>query len=126
MVVREAPSVEVYPTGFGRLLAVAGCLVTPPVEVAVVGNPVDPHTQALLREVHRPFVPTRVVTGTDPDDAKEAALLSQVSASPLLSGHGLVSGRPAAYICRDFVCGIAVTEPEEVAGELRDAASIPS
>ena len=126
LVVREAPSMEAYPTGFGRLLAVAGRLVTPPVEVAVVGDPADPATQALLREAHRPFVPTRVVTGTDPNGAEPAASLGQVNASPLLSGRGLVSGRPAAYICRDFVCGIPVTEPGEVAVQLRDAASIPS
>jgi uncharacterized protein YyaL (SSP411 family) len=126
IVVREAPSMEAYPTGFGRLLAVGGCFIAPPVEIAVVGNPADARTQALLREVHRPFVPTRVVTGTDPDNAPEAASMGPVSTTPLLVGRGLVGDRPAAYICRDFVCGTPVTEPGEVAGKLRGALSILS
>ena len=124
LVARETQSLETFPTGFGRLLAVAGCLVHRPIEVAVVGERTDPSTRALLREAHRPFLPTRVVTGTQPDDlASDAAHLNE---TPLLAGRGLVDGRPAAYICRDFVCGTPSTEPGDVAADLQDASAIAS
>ena len=35
---------------------------------------------------------------------------------PLLLGRDEVDGRPAAYVCRDFVCERPVTDPDDLAG----------
>ncbi|HZC26596.1 MAG TPA: hypothetical protein VE287_06200, partial [Actinopolymorphaceae bacterium] len=34
---------------------------------------------------------------------------------PLLAHRGLVDGRPAAYVCRNFVCDRPVIDPAELA-----------
>jgi hypothetical protein len=39
--------------------------------------------------------------------------------SPLLEGRGLVDGRPAAYVCENYVCRIPVTDPDVLAAELQ-------
>ena len=124
MVAREATSMGSMPTGFGRLLSVARRLLSDPIEVAVVGRD-DPLRASLLREAHRPFLPTRVITGADPeategiDSADNARDIR--SEMPLLEGRGLVAGRSAAYVCRRFLCEAPTTEPEELADMLRGA-----
>jgi len=39
---------------------------------------------------------------------------------PLLAGRTPIEGRAAAYVCRDFVCDLPVTDPEELLRQLAD------
>ncbi len=123
MVSREAMSMESMPTGFGHLLSIAGRLLTDPIEVALLGRNDDPLRATLLREVHRPFLPARVVTGADPEDLLRTQGVDHgdwlPSHMPLLEGRGLVTGRSAAYVCRRFVCEAPVTDPERLADQLQ-------
>jgi uncharacterized protein len=43
------------------------------------------------------------------------------NAIPLLAGRPLVSGGPAAYVCRGFTCQAPVTSPAAVRETLRRA-----
>jgi len=88
----------------GWSLAVAEAIVAGPEQIAVVGPPSDSELDALLRAAWRRGSPGAVVVGGRPDDA----------AIPLLTGRSLVEGRPAAYVCRDFVCLRPVTDPAAV------------
>jgi hypothetical protein len=36
----------------------------------------------------------------------------------LLADRGAVEGRPTAYVCRDYVCQLPVTDPEALARQL--------
>jgi uncharacterized protein YyaL (SSP411 family) len=38
--------------------------------------------------------------------------------SPLLDRKGLVGGRPAAYVCRNYVCAQPATDPAALKGAL--------
>jgi hypothetical protein len=79
------------------------------VELAIVGSPEAPGTQALLAVAWRHYLPKTVLAGFDPaaPDAGEVTTLV-----PLLCGKALVGGRPAAYVCRDGTCREPVTTPE--------------
>jgi uncharacterized protein YyaL (SSP411 family) len=112
VVAREAPSMEASPLGFGRLLALAGRLGAPPVEIAIVGADRSDRTAALLREAHRPFLPGRVLTGTSPGEEPPFA-------TPLLSGRSPLAEAPTAFLCERFACRVPTGDPEELAEQLR-------
>jgi uncharacterized protein YyaL (SSP411 family) len=85
----------------GHAAAVGEALVAGPSEVAVVGDPSDEATRALLRAARRATAPG-AVTAFGWYDADHDV--------PLLHDRPLVSGRPAAYVCRGFTCAAPVTD----------------
>jgi uncharacterized protein YyaL (SSP411 family) len=93
------------PTGFGRLLGVLDAYLARSQEIAIVGEPDDPGTQALLAVVRETYLPHTVLAGKQPGGE---------SMLPLLQGRELVGGRPAAYVCENYACRLPVTEAEEL------------
>ena len=83
----------------GWSLAAAEAMLDGPVEVAVVGPRSE--RDGLHRAALRLASPGAVVV------AGEVGL-----PIPLFEGRTEVGGRPAAYVCRDFVCRLPVTDPE--------------
>jgi uncharacterized protein YyaL (SSP411 family) len=100
------------PTGFGHALGAADFALSKVREVAIVGDPDAPDTDALLAEVRRRYRPNQVVALAASADGEAAA------AVPLLAGRPPVDGRATAYVCEHFVCRRPVTEPEALARQL--------
>jgi uncharacterized protein YyaL (SSP411 family) len=86
------------PQAFGWALCALDFHLSPPRELAIVGDPESDVTQAALRG----FDPNAVVAFGPADDV------------PLLEGKALVDGRPAVYVCERFACRAPVTEPAEL------------
>jgi len=89
------------PRSAGWHLAVAEALASGPLQIAVSGTAGE--ERALLAEVARRNAPggSVVVVGV-PDSAE------------LLSGRPMIDGKPAAYVCRGFVCDRPVTDPDDL------------
>jgi uncharacterized protein YyaL (SSP411 family) len=103
------PLLERAPVAVGHLLCALDLHFSPPREVALVGPPGNPATEALRRAILAPFEPNTVfafASGAD-DPATERV--------PLLAGKGLVDGRPAVYVCERFACRAPVTKVGELA-----------
>jgi uncharacterized protein len=101
------PIAAKYPRAGGMGLAVAEALLAGPAEIAIVGPDDDPRTADLLRAALHVAPPGAVFalgSGSAPDG----------NAIPLLAGRPLVSGGPAAYVCRGFTCQAPVTTPAEL------------
>ena len=95
-------------------LAVAQALVSGPLEVAVVGPADDDRTARLHRAALAGTAPGLVVAvGTPGADGV-----------PLLRHRGLVQGRPAAYVCRGFVCDAPTTDPAALASSVGARADV--
>lgn len=89
------------PRFIGHGLAVAEAALDGPREVAVVGE--------VLGDLHR-----TALLGAAPG-AVVAAGAEGSDELPLLADRPLVDGRPAAYVCRSFVCAAPTTDPAELA-----------
>lgn len=92
------------PRFIGWGLAVAEALLDGPREVAVVGEASDPATTALRRAALLGTAPGAVVAVGVPESEE----------LPLLAGRPLVDGKPAAYVCRNFVCDVPTTDPDRL------------
>jgi hypothetical protein len=100
------------PLAFGRMLAALDLALNPGQEIAIIGDPDAAGTRALLAEVRRRHLPNSVLALRRPDDAAAAAFV------PLLAGRGQIDGRATAYVCRNFVCDLPVTEPAALKKQL--------
>jgi uncharacterized protein YyaL (SSP411 family) len=107
------PAMGEHPTAFGEILGALERMATPPVEIAVVGDPADPATGALIAEVRRRFLPGAVSVTAPPGTGADL--------TPLLADRPLVDGKPTAYVCRHFACQQPVTDPAGLSMQLDDA-----
>ncbi len=106
-----------FPTGAGHWLCALDFYLSTIKEIAVMGDPADQAARALLAEIHRHYLPNRVVVGSS---AEETDTSAGRPALPLLEGRSRIGGRPAAYVCRNYVCNLPVTEPEALAAQLAE------
>ena len=98
------PMMSQYPLGFGQWLQALSYTLAKPMEIAIAGDPDSADTQALLRIARDGYRPFQVIAMGAQD--------TQAAAIPLLQDRGLVKGRAAAYVCRDFTCRAPITEQE--------------
>jgi len=105
-VIAMAPIAARYPTGYAQWLIAYALVIDPPAELAIVGDPADPATRALLAVARGARRPDLVIAcAADPE----------ASGVPLLADRTAISGRPTAYLCRDFACRAPVTDADALA-----------
>ena len=86
----------------------------PPEEIAIIGDPSLPATQALVAAVYRDYLPNKVVALATPAQA------AKPDATPLIKLKTLIKNQPAAYVCRNYLCKKPTTAPDELAKQLVD------
>jgi uncharacterized protein YyaL (SSP411 family) len=105
------PALEKYPYGFARMLSALDFYLASPKEIAILGDPAEAATQALLHTVYASYMPNKVVV--------LAVNLESAPPLPLLADRPLLEGKPTAYVCEHFACKAPVNTPEELAEQLR-------
>ena len=95
------PALRRAPGYFAWMLCGIDLWLSPPRELAIVGDVESPVARAALA----PFQPGTVVAVGPSDEV------------PLLAGKGFVDGRTAVYVCERFACRAPVAEPEDVRSE---------
>ncbi|MGH8984867.1 MAG: thioredoxin domain-containing protein, partial [Acidimicrobiia bacterium] len=103
-----APVMGEHPTAFAYLLGAFERAVTPPLEIALVGD-----SPELRREVFGRLLPATVTICAEAGKGAEL--------TPLLEDRALVDGRSAAYVCEHFTCQRPATDPVTLRAQLDTA-----
>jgi uncharacterized protein YyaL (SSP411 family) len=100
------PWMQRAPRAFLGLLGVLDLAIREPLDVALSGDPSHPAVKEMLSEVHRRFLPGRVLS------------VSADQLRPLHEGRGASGGQVLAFVCRGHSCAPPVRSARELAGLL--------
>jgi uncharacterized protein len=107
---------ERHPAAMPQMLAVVDALLAPPLQIVVATR--DPASDALLRIAQAVFLPRRALLLSEGPDGEIAQQVPEVR------NMGLIEGRPAAYVCRNFACELPITDPDTLAAKLAEISSV--
>ena len=92
----------------GLAAAVGEAMIAGPVEIAIVGESPADRADLVRVAIHHAPAGAVIVEGV-PDQP----------GNPLLQQRPMIDGRSTAYVCRGFVCDRPVTDPADLAAQLR-------
>jgi hypothetical protein len=99
-----------YPSAYAQFLNALDFALGPNQEIVIAGIHGHENTHKMVRSAQKAFSPNRVLLARmeGKDDGELSGIL------PLTDALQPVDASPAAYICEDFSCGKAITDPEEL------------
>ncbi|OVE74735.1 hypothetical protein BVX97_06425 [bacterium E08(2017)] len=97
-------------SGSGRMLTVLSDYAGVQREMVIVGNGNDEEKAAMLKEVHKAYVPNRAIL---------FGQSGQKPWSPLQEGRGSIDGKTTLYFCENNSCRKPMTEISEIVKVLR-------
>ena len=105
-----ATVVDQAPTMFGNFLAALDFHLSPSKELALVWPGARAEAAPLLAVVRGTYRPNLLLVGAHEGEGGDL--------TPLLSDRPARGGRPTAYVCERFVCGVPTSDPAELARQL--------
>jgi uncharacterized protein YyaL (SSP411 family) len=116
-----APQIGHFASAMPQMLVALDLSLASPRQIVIAGEHESAETRALLAEVHRHFVPDKILLLADGGESQRY-LEEKLEA---LRGMKPVGGKPAAYVCENFTCRAPVTDPAELS-KLLGGSSAPS
>src|SRR5437762_1335488 len=108
-----ATTLSHFPSAMPQMLVALDYSLSKPRQIVIAGNKDAPETKALLKEVHRHFLPKTILLLADGTEGQK--YLGEKNEA--IRAMSLVDGKPAAYVCENFTCKAPVTDPKQL-GEL--------
>jgi uncharacterized protein len=103
---------QAAPAALPQMLAAMDAAIGEPIQIVIAGD--RSGAVELLRVVGRSYLPNKVLLLAD--GATNQGFLSQHA--PEIADMKPIDGKPAAYVCRNFVCDLPVTDPEALREKL--------
>jgi uncharacterized protein YyaL (SSP411 family) len=97
-----------HPQAFSHVLGALDFAISQSKEIALIGDPRQSGTRALLEVVNNRYLPNSVLACTSPEDSKA------IQSIPLLADRPMKDGKATAYVCQNFACLSPVNTPEEL------------
>ncbi len=99
------------PHAMPQLLAALDFHLDKPWQILIAGKAGSADTQALLAEVHKRYLPNKVLFLADGGEAQQRL----APTLEILKSLKQKDGKATAYVCQDHVCQLPTTEPGELA-----------
>jgi len=106
-----ATTLSHFPSAMPQMLVALDYSLSKPRQIVIAGKKDTPETKALLKEVHRHFLPKTILLLADGGEGQK--YLGEKNEA--IRAMSLVEGKPAAYVCENFTCKAPVTDPKELA-----------
>jgi len=110
-----ATTLSHFPSAMPEMLVALDYSLSKPRQIVIAGKRDAPETKALLKEVHRHFLPKTILLLAD--GAEGQKYLGEKNEA--LRGMSMVDGKPAAYVCENFTCKAPVTDAKGLAELLK-------
>jgi uncharacterized protein len=104
-----------FPSGMPQMLVAVENSLGKPRQIVIAGKKDSPQTKALLKEVHRHFLPNAIVILADANEGQK--YFGERNQS--IRAMSLVEGKPAAYVCENFTCKAPVTDLKQLSDLLK-------
>jgi uncharacterized protein YyaL (SSP411 family) len=104
-----------FPSGMPQMLVAVENSLGKPRQIVIAGKKDSPETKALLKEVHRHFLPNTIVILADATEGQK--YLGKTNEA--LRAMSLVEGKPAAYVCENFTCKAPATDLKQLSDLLK-------
>jgi uncharacterized protein YyaL (SSP411 family) len=98
------------PTSFSQLLIALDFALGPTQEIVIAGNFPEKDTKLMLRAVHSPFFPRKVLI-LHPEGEAGKAIEKIV---PFVKHQNRINGKATAYVCENFTCKLPTTDVEKM------------
>ena len=104
-----------FPSGMPQMLVAVENSLGKPRQIVIAGKKDSSETKALLKEVHRHFLPNTIVILADAIEGQK--YLGERNEA--IRAMSLVDGKPAAYVCENFTCKAPVTDLKQLSDLLK-------
>jgi uncharacterized protein YyaL (SSP411 family) len=97
-----------FPSAMPQMLVALDCILGKPRQIVIAGKRDVQETRALLTEVHRHFLPNKILLLADGSEGQKY-LEERIA---VLQAMKSVDEMPAVYVCENFACQAPVNSPE--------------
>ena len=104
-----------FPSGMPQMLIAIQNSLGKPRQIVIAGKRDSPETKALLKEVHRHFLPNTLVILADGGEGQK--YLGEKNEA--IRAMSLLEGKSAAYVCENFTCKAPVSDPKQLGDILK-------
>src|SRR6476646_397054 len=104
-----------FPAGMPQMLVAVENSLGKPRQIVIAGKKDSPETKALLKEVHRRFLPNTIVILANANEGQK--YLGENNEA--VRAMSLVEGKPAVYVCENFTCKAPVTDLKKLSDLLK-------
>ena len=105
------PTLSHFASAMPQMLVALDYSLAKPHQIVIAGNIGNEQTKALLREVHRHFMPNKILILADGGNGQ--SYLGETNEA--IRAMSPINDKAAAYVCENFTCKAPVTDPTRLA-----------